>query len=121
MIESETRTNLKHAELNRVSLILLLLLCSLIGWRSGLALAGYRSWNGVPAALLVLGILTILVHLQARLTQGLGLRQLWKQCFYSDPQNSAPLNRNLTFIDASLIFIYVMSINAYCIYLAILD
>ncbi|QDV20352.1 hypothetical protein Pan153_50270 [Gimesia panareensis] len=116
MIESETRTNLKHNELNRASLICLLMLSLMVGLRCGLAVAGYRSWNGILTAFLVIGILTILVHLQARLTAGQGLLQLWKRC-----SRPAPLDRNLTFIDGSLIFIYVMGINAYCIYLAILD
>lgn len=116
MREADHTPNLKHANLNRVSLFCPLLLASIISWRCGLAVAGYRSWNGIPTALLVLGIMTILVYLQARLSAGLGLRQLWKQCF-----NPAPQNQKLNFIDGSLIFIYIMALNGYIIYLAILD
>ncbi|WP_417397040.1 hypothetical protein [Gimesia chilikensis] len=115
MQDSEARLNLKHEELNRVSLFCLLLLASIIAWRSALALAGNRSWDGIPIALLVLGILTFLAYFQLKLTTGVGLREFWHQCSLPAEQR-----RKLNFIDGCLIFIYISGMNAYIIYLAIL-
>lgn len=116
MQDSEARLNLKHEELNRVSLFCPLLLALVIAARSGLAVAGYRSWDGIPVALLVLGILTFLAYFQLKLTTGLGLREFWHQCSLPADQR-----RKLNFIDGCLIFIYIMALNGYIIYLAILD
>lgn len=116
MQDSEARLSLKHEELNRVSLFCPLLLALIILARSGLAVSGYRSWDGIPVALLVLGILTFLAYFQLKLTTGVGLREFWHQCSLPAEQR-----RKLNFIDGCLIFIYIAGMNAYIIYLAILD
>ncbi|KAA0134125.1 hypothetical protein FYZ48_21270 [Gimesia chilikensis] len=115
-IPSNGEAELKHPELNFVALFLQMALFWMIFWLTGLALLGSRSWNGTLQALLVLLVWTLVVHVQARLTEGFGIQELYKRWKKREYQN-----RNLTFIDASLIFIYIAGMDAYIIYLAILD
>lgn len=115
-IPPNREAELKHPELNFVALLLQMVLFWMIFWLTGLALLGSRSWYGALQALLVLVVWTLVVHVQSWLTEGFGIWQLYKRWKQSEYQK-----RNLSFIDASLIFIYIAGIDAYMIYLATLD